>query len=169
LSVSQYNELDPVLPFKSYSVEQMMEKDLDEVVTIEEVTGLNRWGYDAYRRELFKNPNSVLLVARGFQTDEQGRSVWGFLAGWTVEDEMHVNNVASHPDHRAKGIGRSLMEGAIDEAMLRGVTFVLLEVRASNERAQSLYRKLGFRYVGRRRDYYRLPAEDAFVMKLEIK
>jgi ribosomal-protein-alanine N-acetyltransferase len=83
----------------------MMERDLDEVVSIEETTGLNRWGYDAYRRELFKNPNSVLLVARSFERDEQGRSILGFLAGWTVEDELHVNNLASHPEHRGRRSG----------------------------------------------------------------
>jgi ribosomal-protein-alanine N-acetyltransferase len=147
----------------------MRERDLDEVVAIEEMSGLNRWGYDAYRRELFENPNSVLLVARKFVPDLSGRSIAGFFAGWTVEDELHVNNLAAHPDYRGIGIGQSLMEGAVDEGRMRGATFVLLEVRASNEVAQLLYRKLGFRYVGRRRDYYRMPTEDAFVMRLELR
>jgi ribosomal-protein-alanine N-acetyltransferase len=169
MSVSQYDESRYSLQFRSYSIEQMLDRDLEEVVAIEEITGLNRWGYDAYRRELFKNPDSLLLVARRFDRDEQGRAVLGFIAGWTVEDELHVNNLASHPEYRGKGVGRSLMEAAVDEAMMRGAAFVLLEVRATNEAAQALYRKLGFSYVGRRRDYYRLPTEDAFVMKLEIK
>jgi ribosomal-protein-alanine N-acetyltransferase len=120
----------------------MMERDLDEVVSIEEITGLNRWGYDAYRRELFKNPNSVLLVARSFERDEQGRSILGFIAGWTVEDELHVNNLASHPEHRGRGVGRALMDAAVDEGMMRGAVFVLLEVRAS-EVAQALYGRWG--------------------------
>jgi [ribosomal protein S18]-alanine N-acetyltransferase len=169
MSVSQYDESRYSLEFRSYSIEQMLDRDLEEVVAIEEITGLNRWGYDAYRRELFKNPDSLLLVARRYDRDEKGRAILGFIAGWTVEDELHVNNLASHPEYRGKGIGRSLMEAAVDEAMLRGAAFVLLEVRATNEAAQALYRKLGFSYVGRRRDYYRLPTEDAFVMKLEIR
>lgn len=169
MSVSRYDGPQYFLPFSSYSIEQMLERDLEEVVAIEEATGLNRWGYDAYRRELFKNPNSVLLVARNFERDLQGRSIVGFIAGWTVEDELHVNNLASHPDYRRKHVGRSLMQAAADEALLRGAAFVLLEVRASNEAAQALYRKLGFKYIGRRRDYYRFPTEDAFVMKLQMK
>ena len=148
---------------KPYSIEQMAEKDLIEIVELEESTGLNRWGYEAYRRELFKNPNSVMLVARNLYP---GPRVIGFFAGWIVEDELHVNNIASHPDFRKVGIGQNLMESAIDEGRMRGVSFVLLEVRASNEPAQSLYRKLGFNFIGRRRDYYRSPTEDAFVMKL---
>jgi ribosomal-protein-alanine N-acetyltransferase len=61
------------------------------------------------------------------------------------------------------------MEAAIDVARRRGCVQVILEVRASNEAAQSLYRSLGFGFVGRRRDYYRLPTEDALVMKLKLQ
>ena len=150
---------------RPYSVEPMREQDLIDVVEIEETSGLNRWGYDAYRRELFTNPNSIMMVARNLL---HGPPVIGFFAGWIVEDELHVNNVASHRDYRRIGIGRSLMETAIDEARLRGGAQVVLEVRASNEAAQILYRELGFTFIGRRRDYYRLPTEDALVMKLKF-
>lgn len=152
--------------FKPYSIEPMRERDLIEVVEIEESSGLNRWGYDAYRRELFTNPNSIMMVARNLVL---GPSVVGFFAGWIIEDELHVNNVASHQDFRRIGVGRSLMEAAIDEARRRGCLQVILEVRASNEAAQQLYRSLGFGFVGRRRDYYRLPTEDAMVMKLKLR
>jgi ribosomal-protein-alanine N-acetyltransferase len=152
--------------FRPYSIEPMRERDLMEVVEIEESSGLNRWGYDAYRRELFTNQNSVMIVARNLLP---GPAVIGFFAGWTVEDELHVNNVAAHRDYRRMGVGRSLMEAAIDEARGRGVAQVLLEVRASNESAQQMYRNLEFCFVGRRRDYYRLPTEDALVMKLKVR
>jgi len=137
-----------------------------DVVEIEETSGLNRWGYDAYRRELFTNQDSVMIVARNLIP---GPVVIGFFAGWTVADELHVNNVAAHRDYRRMGVGRSLMKAAIDEASGRGVAQVLLEVRASNESAQQMYRTLGFCFVGRRRDYYRLPTEDALVMKLKVR
>jgi len=152
--------------FTPYSIEPMRERDLIDVVEIEETSGLNRWGYDAYRRELFTNPNSIMIVARNLVP---GPAVIGFFAGWIVEDELHVNNVASHREYRRIGVGRSLMEAAIDEAGRRSVAFVILEVRASNEAAQLLYRDLGFRIVGRRREYYRLPTEDALVMKLKFR
>lgn len=168
MSLSNSQQYERSMLFSPYSIEPMMERHLDEVVGIEEVTGLNRWGYDAYRRELLKNPNSIMLIARNLMPDDSGHTVIGFFAGWTVEDELHVNNIASHPDFRRIGVGQSLLEGGIREGRLRGVAFVLLEVRASNEAAQSLYRKMGFSFAGRRRDYYRFPTEDAFVMKLEL-
>jgi ribosomal-protein-alanine N-acetyltransferase len=151
--------------FKGYEIEDMLLDDLGDVVKLEEITGLNRWGYDAYKRELLKNPNSVMLVARSLQP---GQRVLGFLAGWIVEDELHINNIASHPSYRRVGIGRGLLEEAVSVGRRRDAAFILLEVRASNEAAQQLYRKTGFIIIGRRRDYYRAPTEDALVMKLEF-
>ena len=153
----------------SFEIEQMREQDLLEVVHLEETTGLNRWGYDAYRRELLKNPNSIMLVSRDMTDSRPGRSILGFFAGWIVEDELHVNNIATRSDSRRKGVGENLMASAMDEARFRGVRFVLLEVRASNNAAQLLYVKLGFHYVGRRRDYYRQPVEDAMLMRLDLR
>jgi ribosomal-protein-alanine N-acetyltransferase len=149
-----------------YRIERMQEEDLDEVVQIEEISGLNRWGYEAYRRELLWNPNAVMLVARSL--DPQQRKVVGFLAGWVVTDELHINNIASHPQWRRRGIGRQLMELAILEGKARGANYALLEVRESNIAAQMLYRKLGFRVVARRHGYYNFPSEDALLMRLDL-
>lgn len=164
LSDSQFQNQSPMM--RPYIIETMWERDLIEVVGIEEVSGLNRWGYDAYRRELLNNESSIMLVGRNLAGE--GPNVVGFFAGWTVADELHVNNIATHPDYRRIGIGQRLMETGVIIGRKRGASYVLLEVRASNEAAQLLYRKIGFSYVGRRRDYYRLPVEDAFVMKLDI-
>jgi len=166
VSISNHTNREYEATLKQYSIDPMRERDLVEVVEIEETSGLNRWGYDAYRRELFTNPNSIMLVARNLVL---GPAVIGFFAGWIIEDELHVNNVAAHQDYRRIGVGRSLMESAMDEASRRGVGHVILEVRASNEAAQLLYKDLGFNYIGRRRDYYRLPTEDALVMKLKFR
>jgi [ribosomal protein S18]-alanine N-acetyltransferase len=165
LSVSERQSEDAAAAALPFVIEWMQVSDLQEVVALEEMTGLNRWGFEAYKREIQKNPNSIMLVARNLRP---GPLVVGFFAGWTVEDELHVNNIATHPQCRQRGIGTGLMQAAIAEGRRRGVAFVLLEVRASNETAQSLYRKLEFNFVARRRDYYRFPTEDAFVMKKEL-
>ncbi|MGH9822771.1 MAG: ribosomal protein S18-alanine N-acetyltransferase [Blastocatellia bacterium] len=152
----------------SYVIERMRETDLLEVVQIEESSGLNRWGYEAYRRELLKNKNAIMLVARDQTIGGSERPILGFFAGWVVADELHVNNIATRKDSRRIGVGQGLLEAAIEDGSQRGVRFVLLEVRASNNAAQSLYSKLHFRFVGRRRDYYRSPIEDALMMRLEL-
>ena len=110
MSVSERQSDEAAAMPSPFAIEWMQVADLDDVVNIGELTGLNRWGYDAYKREIQKNPNSIMLVARNLR---HGPPVVGFFAGWTVEDELHVNNIAAHPDFRQQGIGSRLMETAI--------------------------------------------------------
>jgi ribosomal-protein-alanine N-acetyltransferase len=149
-----------------FEIVPMREADLTEVVQIEERTGLNRWGYEAYRRELLTNPQALMFVARPL--DSVDREVLGFVAAALMYDELHVNNIAAHPDYRRLGVGRALLDAAISEGQLRGATFCVLEVRASNESAQALYLAFGFRTTRRRKDYYRSPTEDALEMVLKL-
>ena len=69
------------------------------------------------------------------------------------------------PQLRDLGLGSYLLDRISDEAEHRGVESLYLEVRVSNEAAQQLYRKIGFRVVGRRDDYYDDPVESALVMR----
>jgi [ribosomal protein S18]-alanine N-acetyltransferase len=150
----------------NYEITQMLEADLKAVVELEELTGLSRWGYEAYRIELFNNPMAIMRVARSLYSPDSGRRVLGFIASRVTVDELHINNVATHPEYRRQYIGTVLMENAIQQSRLFGAHRCVLEVRAGNASAQSLYAKLGFRVIGRRRDYYTNPMEDALVMQM---
>lgn len=149
-----------------FEIVPMLESDLDEVVEIEEKTGLNRWGRDAYRRELLTNPHAVMFVAR--PDVKADRRVIGFVAAALLYDELHINNIASHPDYRRVGVGRTLLRYAVREGRLRSAVYCVLEVRASNETAKALYIAEGFAITRRRRDYYRAPTEDALEMMLKL-
>lgn len=81
-----------------------------------------------------------------------------------VLDEGSITNIAVRPDLRRQGYGRRIVSALLDEAAARGVAFVYLEVRVSNEAAIALYRSLGFSIVGSRKNFYKLPTEDAHVM-----
>ena len=149
-----------------FEIVPMREADLREVVEIEETTGLNRWGYEAYRRELLTNPNAVMSIARPLA--DGVHEVLGFVAAALMYDELHINNIASRPEYRRAGIGRALLALALDEGRLRGATFCVLEVRASKVPAQALYETVGFYTSRRRKDYYRAPVEDALEMVLKM-
>ena len=91
----------------------------------------------------------------------------GFIACALVLDEMTLLALAVPPAARRQGIARALHQPAL-EALRPALAF--LEVRASNHAAQALYRSLGYRDSGRRRDYYPNPdgsREDALVMRLQ--
>lgn len=143
------------------AAEGMCEHDLLEVVEIEETTGLSLWGWDAYRAELDK-PEAIMLVVRERGAGRQG--VAGFIAARMNADELHVNNIGVRHEYRRRGLGGSLLGAALAAAAGRGATGAVLEVRASNLTAQALYARFGFAVVGRRKNYYREPPEDALVM-----
>lgn len=86
-------------------------------------------------------------------------------AGMTyAADEASVTNVAVHPDHRRRGLGKVVMHALMKQARDIGARTLYLEVRASNEAAISLYHALGFDEIGRRPGFYRHPTEDALLM-----
>ena len=91
-----------------------------------------------------------------------------FVNYWLVRDEVHVLNVASHPEARRQGHASRLLEHVIAFANRNKCRYVTLEVRRSNSGAIRLYRKYGFRPVGVRPNYYVEDNEDAIVMLLEL-
>ena len=85
---------------------------------------------------------------------------------WHVVDEIHITNLAVHPDLRRRGFGRNLIQEVRKFAESSRAKRLLLEVRRSNFSAQNLYRELGFSPIGVRRGYYEDTSEDALVMEL---
>lgn len=92
----------------------------------------------------------------------------GFMLAWAVADELHLINLAVHPDKRRLGAGAALLNTLIQHASAERVRLVLLEVRRSNRAAIRLYRAHGFTAMGIRRRYYADNAEDAIEMMLAL-
>jgi ribosomal-protein-alanine acetyltransferase len=152
-----------------FQIEQMTAHDLLEVVEIEEACRLSLWGWDSYHAELLR-PEAIMLVARRARADElTGHSLHGFLSGRVSACELHINNIGVHETARRRGIGYALMAAAFAEGRRQGVRTAILEVRAGNAAAQSLYRRFGFEVAGRRRQYYREPTEDALLMSAALQ
>ena len=72
------------------------------------------------------------------------------------------------PHARRQGFGRALAEAALVWSRMVGARRMLLEARASNHPALTLYASLGFRVDGTRRCYYRNPDEDAILMSVAL-
>lgn len=155
---------------QGFEITRMTEHDLLAVVEIEETCGLSRWGWDAYYNELAQGRGALMLVARPSHLDEEqgGENVLGFIAARSTLDEVHINNVAVLPSFRRRGIGLALLERVLMDGARMGARKAILEVRAGNAAAQALYGRQGFEVVGRRRDYYADPPEDALVMSALI-
>jgi len=140
----------------------MTPADLDAVAAIERRTFQDPWSRDSFERELTVNAN----VARYLVIERDGR-VAGYAGMWLVMDEGHITNIAVDPDMRGMGLGVRLIRALVDEARTLGLVYMTLEVRRSNEKAQRLYRCLGFADVGYRKRYYEDNREDALIMAIE--
>ncbi len=155
----------------TFGLEPMVEHDLLEVVEIEEASGLSRWGWDGYHCELARTGETVMLVARLSNAAKiflPEQRIAGFIAARLGVGELHINNVAVREAFRRRGIGAALLARALEEGRQHGAQRALLEVRAANRAAQSLYEQQGFSITVRRKNYYAAPPDDALVMAVEI-
>jgi ribosomal-protein-alanine N-acetyltransferase len=140
----------------------MTEADLEAVVALEAECFADPWVQESFRAEIEGTPDVRWpLVA-------VGPELAGYVVAWFVADEAHLANLAVAVPYRRRGLGRRMVETVIAEAVRRGARWVQLEVRVSNSAALGLYQGLGFRAVGRRRQYYADTGEDAWVMQLDL-
>ena len=98
-----------------------------------------------------------------------GGVVAGYVGMNTVLDDGYITNVAVGGKFRRRGIADRLIT-RLDECMTeKKLSFISLEVRVSNAPAISLYEKNGYKNLGRRKNFYRLPTEDAYIMTKHSK
>lgn len=135
---------------------------LDEVAELERVCFSTPWSRNMLAEEL-DNALSAFLVALG----DDGKVV-GYAGLQVVVDEGYITNVAVRPEYRRQGVAGKLIQVFLDFAQGNRLAFLTLEVRASNYDAIALYGSRGFRSVGRRKNYYEHPKEDALIMTREF-
>lgn len=115
------------------------------------------WSVDALK-EMFYTKGYCSFLAK-----EEG-TVIGYVGMKVVLDEADITNVAVLPAYRKKGIAGRLLQQLLDEARKQGILSIYLEVRDSNVAAITLYKNAGFKEVGKRKNYYEHPQEDARLM-----
>ena len=135
---------------------------LDEVAELERICFSAPWSRNMLAEEL-DNACSAFLVAE----DDAGKVV-GYAGLQVILDEGYITNVAVRPECRRNGIAGKLLQVFLDFGQANHLAFLTLEVRASNYDAIALYGSRGFRSVGRRKNYYEHPKEDAIIMTKEF-
>jgi len=148
-----------------WTLSEMRVQDLPQVLAIERRCFGNPWTGALFLQEL-RIPFSRIVVVRA--DTAAAEPIVGYLCRWYVADEVHVLNVAVHPDQRRRGIAGVLMRGTLREAREREAEAVTLEVRRSNAGARRLYEWLRFEEVGVRPNYYGR-GEDALIMRLVLR
>ena len=132
--------------------------DIDALFEIEAACFEKPWSPDAFSRTLANASAGI------FAAEEDGRLL-GYVSCYMLPPyECQIGNIAVHPQARRCGIAAKLLEELIRESGTLGIGEINLEVRPSNAGAIALYKKYGFKEIGRRRGYYE-GREDAILMR----
>ena len=135
--------------------------DIDDAMAIETAAFGSPWSRKFFLEELQAARAGSVLCQR------EGKSI-GYVIYWELPDELDIHNVAVHPRYWRQGVARTMLEEIIENATKRGLQRMTLEVRKSNDAAQTLYRSLGFRVCGLRKGYYSDNGEDAWLMERKL-
>ncbi len=123
----------------------MTTADLPAVCVIEKQVQYAPWTEQLFSDGLERH---LCLVA------ENAQQIVGFAVVQFIVDEASLLNIAVDPKQQKQGIGRLLLDEVITQATIKKMTTVFLEVRASNQRAITMYQQAGFNEMGLRKNYY---------------
>ncbi|HUI88692.1 MAG TPA: ribosomal protein S18-alanine N-acetyltransferase [Anaerolineales bacterium] len=143
-------------------IRKMTVDDVPAAAQLDRISFSMPWPEHAFYYEVKDNP-----AARCFVAEADDRHVIGMVVSWIILDELHIATLAVDPEYRRQGIGERILTKALQDGQAAGTQYALLEVRAGNVAAQNLYRKFGFKPVGRRPKYYKDNGEDAILMNLD--
>ena len=143
----------------SVKIVPMTADHLEELEKLERICFSRPWSRKMLAEEL-ENQCAAFLVAE----DSVSGRVLGYAGLMVVADEGYITNVAVFPEYRRQGIAAQILQVFLQFAAANHLAFLTLEVRPSNAAAIALYQGFGFEEVGRRKNYYDLPKEDALIM-----
>jgi GNAT superfamily N-acetyltransferase len=78
-----------------------------------------------------RRPVAMASLLYTISTAEGGKAAW-------------FEDLVVHPDERKRGIGEALLKHVIEQARAEGITRITLLTDMQNERAQAMYRRVGF-------------------------
>ena len=146
----------------SFQIIPMTAGHLPQVAALEKICfPADPWSNELFR-EALENPSVAVLLAQ-----RAAGAILGYAVLSVILDEGNLDNIAVAPEHRRRGVAEALLS-ALTGFSREKLAVLMLEVRASNVPAIALYEKHGFAAVGRRKNYYDAPKEDAILMTLEF-
>ena len=142
----------------SYQLVPMTIELIPQIADLERLCFSKPWNEQMLAEEL-DNPTASFIVAVG----DNGQ-VLGYAGISVIAGEGYIDNVAVREEYRRQGIAAQILQVFLQFAEANRLAFLTLEVRPSNAAAIALYQGFGFEEVGRRKNYYDLPKEDALIL-----
>ena len=145
-----------------YNIVPMDRSHIEQIAALERECFSTPWSEAMLTEVLFDSQASFIVA------ESEDGGVLGYAGLQVVLDEGYIDNIAVEPDARRHGVASALLD-VFCRFGAANLAFLTLEVRASNYGAIALYGSRGFRGVGRRKNYYEHPREDAIIMTREFE
>ena len=143
-------------------IQAMVKNDLPEILKIENLSLNIPWSEKMFVQELSNaKPFSFSRVLR----IKESPQILGYTCFWILGPEVHLHTLAISPHSRNWGLGSCLLEWVLEKGKEEKASVAFLEVRSSNIPAIHLYKKYSFQEIGKRKNYYTHPREDALILK----
>ena len=147
-------------------------RDIDSILAIQSACPeIAQWKSADYERVVHGEMSGWIFETVAEQTAAEQKSgtphvgnIAGFLVARHVAHEIEILNFAIRPDARRHGSGAALLECALSWARTFSAEQAILEVRSANATALRFYDRHQFQIVGRRRNYYVAPNDDALLL-----
>ena len=153
------------------TVRRCVPADIERMAAIERVSFSDPWSFETLSAAYALRHMHVLVAEESGRTEGQGGgapALVGYVLALVMADEGEIADVAVAPEARRRGVARALLQQVVVDMVEDGVRKLYLEVRESNAAARGLYRSLDFEQVGRRRNYYQRPSEDALLLVRDL-
>lgn len=156
------------IPGKNYTIDMLNVKiramninDLPRVMEIEKSLFSSPWCEEMFLEEI-KSGYAYVVV------EEPENLIIAYICGLLLYNEFNITNIAVHSDFQRMGLAERLVTFIIEKLLKMRCFSFFLEVRESNIAAIGLYKKLGFKIIGKRKKYYNNPIEDALIMQIDF-
>lgn len=147
--------------FDQIEIVNMKSEHIPFIVKTEQETFSLPWSEKSIREYLKRpgenNLNDIFVASKNGQP-------LGYIALFHCLDEGNITRLAVGEEYRNAGVATKLIDKVFSYARKTKLSFVTLEVRTSNQKAVSLYKKFGFEVEGQRKNFYVNPTEDALIM-----
>ena len=155
--------MSAVLKSEALDIRPIQENDFPSVLKIEQASYRFPWSERVFLDCVAAGYHCRVLLKEG--------DVAGYCIVAHAAEEVHILNICVGPEYRREGCARLLIKNEISIGAESGAKEIYLEVRVSNLGAIDLYKGLGFKNVGLRKDYYPTGSgrEDAYVFRLLLE
>ena len=152
-----------VMAERAFRVRDFRWTDIPAAVSID----AQAFPYDPWSAETFWSELARVPAAATYVSVVDDEELLGYGGMTFIDEDAHLQTLAIVPELRGRGIGRRVLSGLLRDAVDRGATRCLLEVKPDNEAAIGLYTGLGFEPLGTRPGYYP-GGEEALVLACEL-